>query len=402
MRTIQDQLDFVQNRPSGFDYLRLFLSIAVIAWHGIIVCYGRPAESPFWTGPLRPLVCFILPSFFALSGFLVAGSLERNTIPAFLTLRALRIFPALAVEVLISALIIGPLLTTVTWPEYFSSEKFFHYFFNIVGRIHYELPGVFGNVPLPNLVNLQLWTVPYELICYIAITILALLSIARRPIWLFSIIVGGVLLGTARHYTYVPLVLDDGPPGDMLVIAFLFGASLYVMRRYIPYSAPLLLISVLASWVLLINVNGSDLAALPVTYITIFLGLQNPPKTLLIRGADYSYGIYLYGFPLQQSVSNLFPAYRIWYVNVLGSFAAAGVCAYLSWTFLESKVLNKRKLILSLVSSRCAWFSSLLRKAISPDGFVRASRLADDRAVRGRPNGNGLLSEPVEEQAPGP
>jgi peptidoglycan/LPS O-acetylase OafA/YrhL len=111
MRTIQNQLDFVQNRPSGFDYLRLILAISVIAVHSVMLCSG---QFPFWTGPLRPLVCFILPSFFALSGFLVTGSFERNTIPAFFTLRALRIFPALAVEVLISALIIGPLLTTVS------------------------------------------------------------------------------------------------------------------------------------------------------------------------------------------------------------------------------------------------------------------------------------------------
>jgi peptidoglycan/LPS O-acetylase OafA/YrhL len=352
MRTIQNQLDFVQNRSSGFDYLRLILAISVIAVHSVMVCSG---QFPFWTGPLRPLVCFILPSFFALSGFLVTGSLERNTIPAFLTLRALRIFPALAVEVLISALIIGPLLTTVTWLEYFSSEKFFRYFLNIVGRIHYELPGVFGDVPIANFVNVQLWTVPYELISYIAITILALLSISRRPIWLFSIIVGGVLLLTARGYFYLPWELDRHPPGEVLVISFLFGASLYAMRRYIPYSVPLVLISVLAGWVLLGDVNCFYLATLPVTYITIFLGLQNPPKTLLIRGADYSYGIYLYGFTLQQSISELFPTSRIWYINFLGSLAAAGVCAYLSWTLLESKVVNKRRLVLSLLSSRGAW-----------------------------------------------
>jgi peptidoglycan/LPS O-acetylase OafA/YrhL len=367
MRTIQNQLDFVQNRPSGFDYLRLILAISVIAVHSVMVCSG---QFPFWTGPLRPPVCFILPSFFALSGFLVTGSLERNTIPAFLTLRALRIFPALAVEVLISALIIGPLLTTVTWPEYFSSEKFFRYFLNIVGRIHYELPGVFGDIPISNFVNVQLWTVPYELECYIAITILALLGIARRPIWLFSITVGGVLLLTARRYFYSPWELDRHPPGDLLVISFLLGASLYAMRRYIPYSLPLLLISVLAGWVLLMNVNCFFFAALPVSYITIFLGLQNPPKTLLIRGADYSYGIYLYGFTLQQSISELFPAYRIWYINVLGSLAAAGVCAYLSWTLVESKVVNKRKLVLALVSSRGAWLSSLLRKPNLPDSFL--------------------------------
>jgi peptidoglycan/LPS O-acetylase OafA/YrhL len=76
--TFSDQLNRAQNRPSSFDYLRILLSVAVIACHTFIVCYGHGAELPVWTGWLRPLPAFIIPSFFALSGFLVAGSLIRN------------------------------------------------------------------------------------------------------------------------------------------------------------------------------------------------------------------------------------------------------------------------------------------------------------------------------------
>jgi peptidoglycan/LPS O-acetylase OafA/YrhL len=373
METIQNRLDSVPH-PTGFDYLRLVLSISVIMWHSVIVCYGRTAEDPFWTGPLRPLVFFILPSFFALSGFLVASSLERHKIPQFLMLRCMRIFPALAVEVLISALILGPLLTTVTWHEYFSSNKFLSYLENTIGLIHYELPGVFENVPIPNFVNLQLWTVPVELYCYIAITVLALLSIARRPAWLFAVTLGGALLLTAHNYYGIPsgihgirkVILNDRPPNGMLPIAFLFGVSLYVMRRQLPFNALLLLISALVYPVLVMNTSSVYLAALPLAYVTVFLGLLNPSRTLLIMGADYSYGIYLYGFPLQQSISDLFPLHRVWYINVMGSLALAFVCAYLSWTLLESRVLDKRKVILSFVSSYSERLGSFLAKSLSP------------------------------------
>lgn len=128
--------------PLGFDYLRIILSVSVIAWHTIVVCYGISAETPYWTGPMRAVFAFILPSFFALSGFLVAGSLERNSLVAFMPLRGLRIFPALAVEIILSALIIGPLVTTIPLPSYFTSSTFYKYFFNLVGYIHYPLPGV--------------------------------------------------------------------------------------------------------------------------------------------------------------------------------------------------------------------------------------------------------------------
>ena len=103
--------------------------------------------------------------FFALSGFLVASSLERcKTLFTFLGLRAIRILPALAVEIFISALIIGPLFTTEPAKAYFAAPEFHDYFLNILGDIHYHLPGVFAANP-SDAVNGQLWTVPYEMIC---------------------------------------------------------------------------------------------------------------------------------------------------------------------------------------------------------------------------------------------
>ena len=352
MRTLQTQLEAVQNRPTGFDYLRLTLAISVIVWHSVLICYGPSAEIYFWTGPPRPLIGFLLPAFFALSGFLVAGSLERNKIPEFLSLRIMRIFPALAVEVFISALIIGPLLTTAPWRNYFSSYEFYNYFLNMIGDIHYFLPGVFNNNPTPDYVNAQLWTIPFELYCYLILTVLALIGIARTIIWLFVLTFGSVLVMTALPQFGLIDLPPYGPLSLSLILSFLFGVSLYAMRGHVAFSRPLFLISVSAYWVFSMNQNFVYLSALPLAYVTIFLGLQNPPKTLFIRGADYSYGVYLYGFPLQQTISCLFPSLRIWYVNAIGGVALALVAAYLSWTLVESRVLSRRKAIVSFVSVR--------------------------------------------------
>src|SRR5215469_12102212 len=57
--------------------------------------------------------------------------------------------PALTVEVFLSAIILGPLLTTVSHGNYFTSGEFYSYFLNIVGEIHYSLPGVFVTNPVP-------------------------------------------------------------------------------------------------------------------------------------------------------------------------------------------------------------------------------------------------------------
>lgn len=163
--SLEDQLVRTKNRPTGFDYLRIALSVSVLAAHTVTVCYGTQAETVLWSGPLRPLVYFIVPSFFALSGFLVAGSRERNSLPAFLTLRVLRIYPALTAEVVISAFLIGAALTILPLHQYFTSRTLLKYLLNVTGYIHYRLPGVFETLPTPNIVNAQLWTVPFELEC---------------------------------------------------------------------------------------------------------------------------------------------------------------------------------------------------------------------------------------------
>src|SRR5215216_498345 len=111
--TIEDRIQTTGGRSSGFDFLRIILSISVMLIHTVVLCYGVDYNDRFFAGPLGPFARFVVPSFFALSGFLVAGSLVRTrTIGMFLGLRVIRIYPALIVEVLLSALVIGPLLST--------------------------------------------------------------------------------------------------------------------------------------------------------------------------------------------------------------------------------------------------------------------------------------------------
>jgi peptidoglycan/LPS O-acetylase OafA/YrhL len=327
-----------RGRPSGFDYLRIILSLAVIGWHTIIVCYGRDAETPFWTGWFRPLPSVIVPAFFALSGFLVAGSLVRNSLPSFLTLRGVRIFPALAVEVLVSALLIGPFVTTYRLSDYFSDPLFFRYFFNLIGHIQYLLPGVFAGMPCPDFVNIQLWTIPKELECYILISLIGLTRLHLRP-WtlLFALIMVTIAILGREFWTGIFPALNDRPPGGSIVMAFLFGVALYQLKDKVPFHWSLALISFVAGWLFLCWGTTTYLSTLPVAYLTVYIGLLNPRISLLTAAADYSYGMYLYGFPVQQTVAFLFPSTRLWYANLALSVLISGVLAYLSWTFVESK-----------------------------------------------------------------
>ena len=131
---------------AGFDYLRLALAFSVLMFHSALSTYGK--DDWLWDFPKRGFVTAILPMFFALSGFLVSGSLVRCTsIRDFLTARVFRLAPALMVEVFLSALILGPLVTILPLRDYFSDTLLYKYFYNMLGDPQYYLPGVFTDTP---------------------------------------------------------------------------------------------------------------------------------------------------------------------------------------------------------------------------------------------------------------
>ncbi|MDH7974652.1 acyltransferase [Sphingomonas sp. AR_OL41] len=348
MATMAEKLAASGGRPSGFDYLRLALAIGVIAVHSAIVSYNFPGEIALWLSPARPVVRAILPMFFALSGFLVAGSLERSrTLGMFLGLRAIRIYPALAVEALLSALILGPIFTKYTLAGYVHDPLFAHYFWNLIGDPQSMLPGVFAHNPLPDYMNRQLWTVPFELLCYITLAALAVLGVKRRPILLPLAALGIALgYGAIKLWKTGAILYVVGPlPGLLLVVAFLCGVAIYLYRERIPCTPAWFIGAVVASALLLTVVPSGDLfAPFTTAYVAVWLGLTNGPRLWFIRGADYSYGIFLYGFPMQQAVAAAIgPWAQTPVINTIASTAAAAAFAGLSWTYIEKPALRLRR-----------------------------------------------------------
>jgi peptidoglycan/LPS O-acetylase OafA/YrhL len=86
--------------------------------------------------------------------------------------------------------------------------------------------------------------------------------------------------------------------------------------------------------------SGNYVFGLPAAYLTIYLGLVNPRKITLLRGADYSYGLYLYGFAVQQAVARIFPWSHHWYLNLALTVPIASLFAAMSWTFVEKPTLQ--------------------------------------------------------------
>ena len=344
--SIATRLAETGGHPSGFDYMRLFLAISVVCLHSGIVCYGLPADQAIFTSPARPLVRFVLPAFFALSGFLVAGSLERSrTLGMFLGLRILRIYPALTVEMLLSAFLLGPLLTTAPLSHYFSDQRFFLYLRNAVGDVHFHLPGMFAQNPDPDIVNGQLWTVPFELGCYMTLSILALLGVRRQrhliPVAIVLVTLAYLFI-TLLHHHWTIMFVPAPVSGALLVVSFLAGVGIYMYRELLPWTPAAGLLAGLLSIACLGFLPYAHLfAPIPAAYATICLGLLNPNRRWL-RGADYSYGIFLYGFIIQQTVVATCPFARVWFVNILVSLPLAVLVAAFSWHCVEKPAQKLR------------------------------------------------------------
>lgn len=346
--TINDRLVETKFRPSGFDYMRIVLALGVVCYHSIVTSYGWDAQQEIITSHWRMLIGLILPMFFGLSGFLVAGSLERTkTLTAFLGLRVLRIMPALTCEVLLSALLLGPLLTTFPLSQYFTDPLFYHYFWNILGHIQFLLPGLFPDNPSPHVVNGQLWTVPWELACYLLLTALAVTGIFKHRIWLLWFVAACY----ASHFVkFVYKLLYNNPPygggavhGHTLVMIFGAGLMLYRFRDKVPYNFPLFLLSAILTVALLgMPPHGDGFIILPAIYMTTYLGLRNPPRNKLLLSGDYSYGIFLYGFAVQQAIAS-FPNLREWYWNLMIAVPALTTIAVFSWWVIEKPALSLRR-----------------------------------------------------------
>lgn len=361
MLSLQQTSALAGHRANGFDYLRILLAVFIVAWHSVSICYGVEVEKQYFL-PIRPLILSFVPAFFALSGFLVAGSLFRTShLPSFLTLRALRIFPALCVEVVVSALLIGVALTTLPLNEYFSSPMLHKYFLNILGIIQYTLPGVFANNN-STMVNGQLWTIPYELECYIAISILYIVTLHRRPRTFVVLLALMTVALTFRAFTKDLGDFNFKPSGRCALWAFLWGVALYTLREKIKHSALAFVACIGVAWVALQWREGEFIAAAAISYITVYIGLINFKRTFVLRAGDISYGIYLYSYAIQQAVYQLLPGHRAWHENFIISLALSCCVGYLSWTYVEEKVLNRKKQALAFVKSVTDRLSAALPK----------------------------------------
>ncbi|OQP84602.1 hypothetical protein BTR14_18390 [Rhizobium rhizosphaerae] len=308
---------------------------------------------------LRPGLFSLVGMFFVLSGFLVAGSAMRNSnIPSFVGNRVLRIVPALAVEVTLCALILGPIFTHLPLQDYLSNGQFFRYFGNILGHVTFELPGVFVTNPWPLMVNANLWTLPWELWCYVLMLSMMVLGLFapqgryRRAMSAIALVI--ILAMTLWNYLNPEMfnVRQDTTrfAGWYIVFLFLVGVYLRLIARHLPLHGGLFLVAAAAYYVMTVmNVLG-PLSGVFLAYCTVYIGMMRFDWFDRIMKHDLSYGIYLYGFPITQMLVALIvpmvSGSRVVSFALIAPLVVVLTASFalISWIYIERPALRLRRL----------------------------------------------------------
>ncbi|USI74329.1 acyltransferase [Sphingomonas morindae] len=306
----------------------------------------------------RPVLFSLVGAFFALSGFLVTGSAIRTqSVVTFFTNRALRILPALSVEVTLSALILGPALTSFALGHYFSDPLFARYFWNIVGHVQFALPGVFGDNPWPVTVNLNLWTLPAELYSYLFMLLILASGLIRSPHWtriVVTIVAFVALVAAFAYPALLPVKANNTHFTEWyIVFMFILGSAFFLYGQHVPLHAGIFVASALAFYAMVYFDLLLPLAGIPLTYCVLYVGMQRFAWFDRIVRVDLSYGTYLYGFPITQTVTWLLlhhvpalhsPA-RLFAATVLITLVATCAFAALSWHWIEKPALALRRFL---------------------------------------------------------
>lgn len=296
--TVVDRPDLNRN---NFDAIRFGLAALVIFSHSFPLLSGSNATEPLYrlTGGQASLGGVAVEGFFILSGFLVTHSWARSDgIRAFLLKRARRIYPAFAVLSILSLLLVVPVACRIpfgTLPD----GPLWREAASLALLRGVEPPGAFPQNSI-HAINGSLWSIPKEAGCYVGTAILGLAGALRRRACVPALLIAAILASLAFRIWN----LSYGALWAHVLPYFLAGMCVYLYRDRIPITTRGAALALLAFVPATLVPHGWAVAApLAGAYLLFWLGFN---RTLGLHGwakhGDFSYGMYLYAFPLQQLI----------------------------------------------------------------------------------------------------
>jgi peptidoglycan/LPS O-acetylase OafA/YrhL len=335
-------------RNNALNTWRLVLAAEVILWHSIPLTGRLP-----WSQAVHQLCGDLgVDGFFAISGFLVTSSWLRHPhLREYSVARGLRIFPGFWVCLIVIAFVIAPIGVAVQGGSavklLLSSAPIEYVVRNsAVAIVQNDIAGTPSGIPHPGYWNGSLWTLIWELFCYIAVAVFGVVGLLNRR-WLLPVLL-------ALAFAVLLPTLWSPPNPDMASFAqvaarfgimFLAGALVHQFRNVIPARWPLVAVSAIIVLISGLLPDYHVVAALPLAYAIIASGALIHDRRFRLS-TDLSYGMYIYAFPIQQ----LLVIGGLASLNPIVFFALATTAtlplAALSWYLVEKPAMSlKSRLI---------------------------------------------------------
>ncbi|MDR2333493.1 MAG: acyltransferase [Burkholderiaceae bacterium] len=329
-----------------FDKIRILAALGVIFSHHFNLA---GMQGPFWLENRWLNWAFMggvsVMVFLTISGYLITLSWYRKPrLAPYLWSRFLRIWPGMLGSVLICIFVLGLVFTNLPAKEFLghdATRQFLLYNLSLF-RDYADLPGVFMNQPYKQVMNGVYWTIPMEFMCYLILAALGVAGVMRHKwlattlaaIYIATFLVFGNydFTGKIHHWIEYPAYFAAGS-----LIAVHNEWFMRNGKRLVMVLAPLLLIAYF------LTPYQATVRIFLMPLLVVFIGNLPATENWFTRMGDPSYGIYLYGFPLAQSVIAVFPQLNFWFSMGL-SMTLAIIAGYLSWNLLESRALRLKAL----------------------------------------------------------
>lgn len=330
--------EILKRENNNFDLLRIIAASAVIVYHSFAI-------NPSWgiTDPTKNLLTYVTTGglavkiFFFISGLLVTNSLIKNkSLLHFAISRSFRILPGLYFVIILPSLLIGPLITKLPLSDYFTSPILAEYIFhNLIIDTRYFLPGVgFDN---PHGFNGSIWTIRYEFYCYLFLALLYFFGVYKSKL-LSNIICIVIIFEPITPFKGLLFASSDNNAIYLLAPCFALGSIIAINQKlYKPSFCHALALIVLS----LLFRNNEEFFALFICSAACLFSLRLSScrwfVALKVKN-DISYGVYLWGFPLQQILSRYHELGPV--IGIVAPLFVTYFIALLSWRLIEKPAMR--------------------------------------------------------------